>query len=225
MDTKRTLRVHATIASAAAEELRRRIMSGEFAEGHPLKQDALAAEFGISRIPLREALLQLEKEGLVKILPRRGAVVSRLTSDDLNELFELRALIEPSLLKLSIPKLTKQDFSELDSIIEAFKTESPTRPSERWGDLNTRLHEILLSRARRPKAVDIVASLLQQTDRYTRLHLALSPTNSERAHDEHVELVELCKRQDVRAAMTLLRRHILQAGEDLHSFIEATQSM
>ncbi|MEX4004445.1 GntR family transcriptional regulator [Paraburkholderia sp. EG285A] len=221
MHTKRTLLTLPTVASAAADELRRRIMSGEFAEGVPLKQDALAAELGISRVPLREALMQLEKEGLVKILPRRGAVVSKLSSKDLNELFELRAWIEPNLLKLSIPNLTEQDFVELDLIIADFSTESQaTRPAH-WEDLNKRLHGILLSRSGMPQALNIVTSLIQQTDRYTRLHLAISPSNIERAKAEHDELVTLCRKSDIRGATTLLKRHILQAGEDLNNFINS----
>jgi len=221
MDVKRAGLGHTTMASAAADELRRRIMGGEFVEGFQLKQDALAAEFGISRIPLREALVQLESEGLVKILPHKGAIVSKLSSDELSELFELRALLEPTLLKLSIPKLTAQDFEELDQILAAFGKELQSRKTDNWGDLNTRFHEILLSKADRPKTYSIVTSLLQQTDRYTRLHLSLSKGNSGRAAEEHIELVRLCRTRDVRGAATLLKRHILQGGEELKSFVRS----
>src|SRR3954468_8942501 len=79
---------HLTMASAAAGELRRRILDGTYAAGLPLRQDALAEEFGISRIPVREALLQLEAEGLVRILPHRGAIVSELSTGEIEEVFE-----------------------------------------------------------------------------------------------------------------------------------------
>src|SRR5262245_49947763 len=78
---------HRTLAAATAEELRRRILTGSFPAGYQLRQDALASEFGISRIPLREALLQLEAEGLIKIIPHRGAVVSELSIAEIEELF------------------------------------------------------------------------------------------------------------------------------------------
>ena len=78
---------HRTMALAAADELRRRVLDGVYPGGHPLRQDALAAELGISRIPLREALVQLESEGLVKILPHRGAVVAEASADEIAELF------------------------------------------------------------------------------------------------------------------------------------------
>ena len=81
---------HRTRVEAAAEELRRRILDGEFPEGFQLRQDALAAEFGISRIPIREALFQLEAEGLVIIHPHRGAIVSALSAAEVGEIYALR---------------------------------------------------------------------------------------------------------------------------------------
>jgi DNA-binding GntR family transcriptional regulator len=209
----------ATVAERAADELRRKIISGELAEGSQLRQDALAAEFGISRIPVREALVQLEGEGLVRIVPHKGAVVSGLSVTEIGELFMLRALLEPLLLKKSAPKLTQADFDELDAILAEYKQELDAQHPARWGELNTRLHDRLLSRADQPRTVAIVASLLQQTDRYTRLQLSLSEASCQRAEEEHGELVRLCKIGDVRGAAALLKKHIDHACEELEAFI------
>ena len=92
---------HVTMSAAAADKLRRRILDGTLPAGFQLRQDLLAEELGISRIPIREALVQLEAEGLVRIIPHRGAVVSELSLSEIEELFELRALIEPHLLRRS----------------------------------------------------------------------------------------------------------------------------
>src|SRR5688572_3432450 len=89
--------VTVTVADAATRELRQRIMSGELADGTPLRQDALAAELGVSRIPIREALSRLESEGLVASYPHRGYVVTALSSEEISELFDLRSLLEPEL--------------------------------------------------------------------------------------------------------------------------------
>src|SRR3982751_2703327 len=97
-----------TTASMAVEALRERILRGDYPEGEPLRQDALAEELGVSRIPVREALRQLEAEGLVTFSPHRGAVVSSLSLDEIDELFELRAAIESDLLRRAIPKMTKE---------------------------------------------------------------------------------------------------------------------
>src|SRR6266852_9187131 len=98
-----------TVASATTRALREKILSGEIGDGEQLRQDALAAEYGVSRIPLREALRQLEAEGLVSFYPHRGAVVSTLSLAEIEELFEIRALIEPDMLRRAIPKLSEED--------------------------------------------------------------------------------------------------------------------
>lgn len=208
-----------TIAEAAADELRRRILAGELPEGTPLKQDALAQEFGVSRIPIREALVQLDGEGLVRIVPHKGAIVSELSTAEITELFELRSLLEPLLLKKSVPKLTTSDFEKLDQILAEYSDELHAKHPGRYGELNTQLHDVLLSRAEQPKTRAIVNSLLVQTDRYTRLQLSLSADNSKRAEDEHGRIVQFCHEGNARAAAALLKRHIDQAGEDLKNFI------
>lgn len=212
-----------TVADQAADALRRKIMSGELAEGCSLRQDALAAEFGISRIPLREALVQLEGEGLVKIVAHKGAVVSGLSIDEISELFMLRSVLEPLLLKKSAPKLTLDDYARLDAILADYKVELLAQHTTRWGELNTRLHEVLLSRADQPRTAAIVATLLQQTDRYTRMQLSLSADSIRQAQQEHEELVALCRAGDVRAAAALLKRHIEHASRDLEKFILASR--
>lgn len=208
-----------TVAEQAADALRRKIMAGDLPDGYQLRQDALAAEFGISRIPVREALVQLEGEGLVRIVPHKGAVVSELSVAEINELFMLRGLLEPLLLKKSAPKLTAADFAEIDAILAEYREELHTQDPTRWGELNTRLHDVLMSRAEQPRTLAIVAGLLQQTDRYTRLQLSLSADSCRRAEDEHEELVRLCKIGEVRAAAGLLKRHIEHAAAELERFI------
>ena len=96
-----------SLTSAVADKLREKIIRGEIREGEQLRQDAIAAEFQVSRIPVREALRQLEAEGLIIIVPHRGAVVSALSPEDVEELFHIRAVLECEVLKLSIPRLTE----------------------------------------------------------------------------------------------------------------------
>jgi DNA-binding GntR family transcriptional regulator len=214
-----------TVAEAAAEELRRKIMSGEYPEGFQLKQDALAVEMGVSRIPIREALVQLEGEGLVRIVPHKGAVVSELSISEIEELFELRGLLEPRLLRKSAPRLTQADFAELDSIIAEYWRELEAQNLARWGELNTRLHELLLSRADQPRTMALVDSLLQQTDRYTRLQLSLSAESINQAEEDHEEIVRLCRAGDIRGAAVLLKRHIDHACEELKAFISSRRRL
>lgn len=208
-----------TVANAAADELRRRILSGELGEGAQLRQDMLAEEFGVSRIPIREALMQLDSEGFVRIEPHRGAVVSGLSAEGIRELVQLRAMLEPYLLKESAPRLTEDDFDEIGKTLKKFKTALKDMNVSAWGELNHTLHYKLYSRANLQRTQKIVASLLHQNDRYARLQLTLTD-EVEKAQHEHELMVSLCRDGHFSAACSLLESHIREAGADLVQIIE-----
>src|SRR5215831_18505414 len=109
-----------SLPSAVADKLREQIIRGEIPEGAQLRQDAIAAQYQVSRIPVREALRQLDAEGLIAIVPNRGAIVPALSPDDIEEIFSIRALLEPEVLKRSIPHLTQEDLAEADAILRTY---------------------------------------------------------------------------------------------------------
>ncbi|MGB7668607.1 MAG: GntR family transcriptional regulator, partial [Candidatus Acidiferrales bacterium] len=125
-----------SLASAVADKLRGMIIHGDVQEGEQLRQDAIAADFQVSRIPVREALRQLEAEGLIKIVAHRGAVVSALSADEIEELFDIRALLECAVLKVSIPNLTEADFEKAESILETYEKALWMKEVGTWGRLN-----------------------------------------------------------------------------------------
>ena len=211
---------HRTLAAAAAEEVRRRILSAKYPAGSQLRQHVLSHELGISRIPIREALVQLEAEGLVRIIPHRGAVVVELSVQDIEELFKLRALLEPSLLRAAAPRLTPQDFTALDAILSEYGAELRDQHVARWGELNTALHALLYARAEQPRTAAIVSSLLRGTERYTCMQLAFTG-KFELAEQEHAEIVALCRRGALDDACALLAEHISNAGISLIAYIKA----
>lgn len=205
-----------TLAAAIADRVRQDILDGSHGPGAQLRQDALALAYGVSRIPVREALFQLEAEGLVRIAPHKGAVVTPLSAVEIRDVFELRGLLEPRLLAESIPQLGEADFAELARIEAAFEDAVTRRDSGRWGALNAELHIAMYARAPQPRTLAIVAGLLQTSERYTRLQLA-TPAAWERARQEHGDLIRLCRTGDVRAATELLARHIAQVHADLEA--------
>ena len=211
-----------TRATAAANELRRRILAGDYPGGMQLRQATLAAELGISRIPFREALIQLEAEGLVQHEAHKGAVVAAISADDVEELFEVRALLEPYLLLRSAPQLTEADFAELNAILHEYSEELRRSHVGRWGELNTRLHALLYRHAGRSKALAIVDQLLQSTDRFTRMQLFYTDGRA-RAEREHAQIVRLCEAGTYARAARALRVHIENAGEQLVELLRAHQ--
>ena len=136
-----------SLTSAVADKLRDQIIRGVIPEGAQLRQDAIANQFKVSRIPVREALRQLDAEGLITILPNRGAIVPALSPEDIEELFSIRALLEPEVLKLSIPHLTEEDFSRADAVLRQYVKELRRDDHvSAWGRLNWEFHSILYSR-------------------------------------------------------------------------------
>lgn len=209
-----------SLASAVAEKLREMIIRGEIQEGEQLRQDAIAVDFQVSRIPVREALRQLEAEGLIKIIAHRGAVVSSLSAEEIEELFAIRALLECQVLKLSIPSLTEEDFQKAEQILDTYdKALWMKGEVGSWGRLNWQFHSTLYSRANRPYFMSIIQMLNNNGDRYTRLQLYLTQA-FERAKREHRELLDFCRKRNVAAAVELLERHILNAGQMLKEFVK-----
>lgn len=209
---------HRTVAASAADAIRRKIFDGALKDGEPLKQDLLAAEFGISRTPIREALVQLEAEGLIRIEPHKGAMVRGASVADIEENFELRALIEPILLERSAPSLTAADFGRIEAILDEYSAELRNHNVKRWGELNTLFHAALYAKAGRPQMQAIIDKLLAASDRYTRLQL-LHTDGLKRAEQEHAQIVELCRKRRFPAAVDLLRGHIQVVKASLLDFV------
>jgi len=209
-----------SLTSAVADKLRDQIIRGEIPEGAQLRQDAIATQYQVSRIPVREALRQLDAEGLIAIVPNRGAIVPALSPDDVEELFSIRALLEPEVLKLSIPHLTEQDFTEAAAILRKYVSELRREDHvSAWGRLNWQFHSTLYSRAVLPRFMAVIRNVNNSGERYTRLQLYLTH-GIKRANEEHHKILELCRNRDVPAACTLLRDHILHAGQSLKEVLQ-----
>lgn len=201
------------------EALRERILRGDYPEGEPLRQDALADELGVSRIPVREALRQLEAEGLVTFSPHRGAVVSSLSLDEIDELFELRADIECNLLERAVPKMTSEHLERATDVLDEFVNALASGEALRWGPLNWHFHAALYAPAHRKFTMGVLQKLHQQSDRYFRMEVLLAQGGN-RANDEHRAIVDACARKDVALASQLMRAHILGAGRSLVEMLQ-----
>jgi DNA-binding GntR family transcriptional regulator len=208
-----------TIASMTVEALRERILRGDYPEGEPLRQDALADDLGVSRIPVREALRQLEAEGLVTFNPHRGAVVSTLSLGEIAELFELRAGIESDLVRRAIPHMTREQFRRATDVLDEFETALRAAEAERWGPLNWHFHAALYAPAARTFTMGLVQRLHNQSDRYFRMPVFLVQGGG-RANEEHRAIAASVAQRDAEQASQLMRAHILGAGRALLGLLQ-----
>ena len=147
-------------------------------------------------------------------MPHRGAVVSGLSVEEVEDIFQLRVQLEPELLVLSARRFSEADLADLRGIAVDYSAALEAGQILRWGELNQRFHLGLLRRAERPRSLSIVAGLLQDCDRPTRLQLSASGDVA-RADREHREILTLCESGKIDAAAEQLRRHIEHAAQSL----------
>ena len=140
--------------SEIEETLRNAILDGRLPCGTAIRQEALAKLFGVSRMPVREALRQLEAQGLLQVVQYKGAVVAPLIEDNSLETYELRQLLEAQALRLSVPLLSKEDFEEAEGYIEALEIE---KDFGKIGTLNRQFHQALYCKAPNKKLLALIA--------------------------------------------------------------------
>tara|TARA_R110001599_G_scaffold8651_3_gene41939 strand:+ start:22730 stop:23380 length:651 start_codon:yes stop_codon:yes gene_type:complete len=213
--------VRKTLATSVADTIREKIITNEIRGGDALRQDALANQLNVSRIPVREALLQLEAEGLVTFVPHRGAVASTISLEEAAELFTLRALLECDVLSTAIGKATPEDYKKSEQILAEFDTLlEPGADISKLGSLNWAFHQSLYEPSGLTRTLAIIGGLHTHCDRYLRLQIQLT-SDQKRAEAEHHELLELCKTGQKAAARKLLRAHIRTTGDELVRAVSA----
>ena len=208
-----------TRTQVVVEAIREKILTGAIKAGEPLRQAALADELKVSRIPVREALLQLEAEGLVEFEAHKGATATKLSAEQVTELFELRALLECELLRLAIPNLTEAELAQSEQLLQQMSTAyQAADTSGSWSEQNSRFHMSLYRAANRPLTYEMVQNLNSNSDRYIRVHLMLAG-GVKKAEPEHSSLMQLVRQKKTDAACKLLKQHILGAAAEIKQLV------
>lgn len=198
-----------------ADSLRAAILEGRYKANQPLRQDRLAEELGVSKIPLREALVQLKAEGLVNLLPKRGAVVSELSAAEVAEIYVIRAALESIALINALPGLSPADIIQAESILKIIDIEEDTG---RWGDLNWEFHATLYRAGKMPLLLQIIRTLHNNVARYLVIYLDRLAASSV-SQQEHWALLKACREKDSELAVRILTRHLRQASDRLVAFL------
>lgn len=196
-----------------ARELRAAIFTGSLKPGERIGQARVAEQYGTSRIPVREALQLLQAEGLVTLLPHSGARVARLELDELGEIYEIREHLEPFAISRSVPGLSDEQLTELESYVEQIEEAATDEDIGRWVELDRRFHLTAMSGAP-PRLLRIIESLWNGTEHYRRTYLVL-PERLQIAQLEHRLLLETMKSRRGEDAANILLVHIRRTRETL----------
>ncbi|MEM7544072.1 MAG: GntR family transcriptional regulator [Pseudomonadota bacterium] len=183
--------------------LRNDIVSGAIAPGAPLGQEFLAARYGVSRMPVREAIRHLEMMGFVTVESNKRTRVAEISLGDLTEIYDMRMALEVLAIRSAMPHLTNAQIDEA----AALQNSLTGADALTFGMLNQAFHMTLYRPCKRPRLLAQVDILFNAADRY--LCIAKSPPGQrEKSDREHLELLDACRRRDEGAAETCLIRHI-----------------
>lgn len=193
------------------EGLRDAILAGSIGEGTQLRQDQLAEQFGTSRIPVREALRQLEAEGLVKIEPNKGAIVTSLSIDDVLEMLDIRIALECHALRLAIPEMVDEDFDLAAGILDSYNREpDPVH----WGKMNWQFHWAIYAPCHKPRLLSMIEANYGHVNRFVRAQVSRA-AGKDRPQQEHEQLLAFCRQAAVEDAIALLASHIDQTKKSV----------
>ena len=195
-----------TAQEAVLAELRRAIVTGELRPGEQVRQDALAEQFGVSRVPLREALKILEGEGQVTYLPHRGYFVAELDVADLREVYRLRELLETEAVRAAVPTLTDADVAEITTVAAEVDRAAAAGDLLAMAAANRRFHFRLIEAARMPRLARLVRILWDATDAYRSLYYA-SIDHRRTVQKEHQAVLAALRDRDVERAVRVLTEH------------------
>lgn len=206
----------AHLARAVIEEkLRAAILDGRLPSGIALRQQELATLFGVSRMPVREALRQLEAQSLLRVETHKGAVVAPLINEDATDAYALRILLESEALRQSIPLLTPDDINMARSYIDQLENEPDYA---KMGTLNRLFHMTLYSRAPNKRLLKLVEEGLNEEERFLRFNLKSMGLGKVSQHD-HLELLQMAEAGAVEATISALVHHLNRGVEAINKYL------
>ncbi|WP_313460175.1 GntR family transcriptional regulator [Pseudomonas sp.] len=198
------------------ERLRSVILDGRLPPGTAVRQQEIADLYGVSRMPVREALRQLEAQGLLKVEMHKGAVVAPLIGEDAVDTYALRVLLETEALRQSIPLLDDNDICSARSFIHQLENE--TRHAE-IGRLNRLFHMALYSKAPNQKLLRLIENELNEEERFLRFHLS-SMGLGKLTQDDHNALVDAAAEKNVGEAVKVLEQHLNSASRVIRAYLD-----
>lgn len=196
------------------ETIRDEIVRGEFVPGQYLRLEDIAARFNVSTMPVREALRQLGSEGIVTVFPHRGAVVTRLSADELQDIYDVSMVLEEMATRLAVPLLTEETLAELTSLTE--QLDAHLNDVATVVKLNHQFHVTLYAASGRKHLCELIDMLRCRSQHY--LHVFTVETESRHmppSQRDHWAILEACKRGDAEGAAALLREHVAVVGRAL----------
>ena len=198
---------HRTLRERILSTIRAAIVNGEIRPGTRIMEPELADRFGISRTPIREAIRQLESEGLISVIPRKGAIVASISPQDISNFYELKMILEGHAARLAAKNLTENDLAKMETVNRQIEAASAKKNLSRVLDLQNEFHEIFLRACGNDKLLAIVQNLVMQFQRIRLMPAMLGRIKG--SIRQHTEIIEAFRRKDAARAEELVRKNSL----------------
>lgn len=208
---------HRTAQAAVAHELRVEILTGELSPGTRLRQASVAERMQTSTTPVREALRQLAAEGLLDMDPHRGVVVHQPTDEELEEVYEIRGVLEPLSIRKTVRRITDDEIADAEKIYERAHA---TADAGEWAIHNRDFHAALADGSRSPELSALLRNLRNRSAMYVAISLRGSPEHIAESNHQHRELLDAVVDRDEERAVDIVCRHLQQTVDLGHRFMD-----
>jgi DNA-binding GntR family transcriptional regulator len=215
----KTIDIPGTRSAYVANKLREAILNGKFAPGVKLAQDKIAESLNVSRSPVREAVHILAAEGLIQIIPHHGAIVAELSTEELQEIYSIRIILEGMAARLAVPNMTDMNIKELESILNVLRN---TKKTETWIRYNQQFHNTIYMIANRRRLLSIIENLRMTCSSYIRYYIGTAEFRA-KACIEHERLYDACKAHDGDRAEHEIKVHLKSVLDGVLTNMESTQ--
>jgi DNA-binding GntR family transcriptional regulator len=210
----------------AYEKIKEAILSFRFLPNQALVEGELATQLGISKTPVRDALMRLEKEGLVSRVAYKGTYVSDVNNQDMANIYEIRIVLEELAIRLAVETLSDDDLKKMDQMITAHSEALSKKEFSVVSEINSEFHNTIIQKCSNPRLIDMLHNLDDHLKRYRLLSIT-QVMRTEKSVLEHKEILAALYTRDVEKAEQAMRAHLLSAMHDLYdqNFEELVQNI
>ena len=199
-----------TITDQVMMHLRTQILNGEIAPGSRIDQGEIARQFGVSLVPVREALARLQSSGLVHIIPHRGVFVETVSWDELIDVYYMREVLEEQAAQVAVKYINDEDLRQLEHFIEQIALDITNHDVENFLQHTRDFHFVIYEASRRRNLIRIIKQLWDQSDRYRRMQMNLQPTRMQESQFENNAMLAACRKRDGTSLALMVRYRIHQ---------------
>ena len=214
--------VRTTLVDGVADRLRRAILTGNIAPGQRILVRDMENRFGVSQIPIREALRRLESEGLVQSTPQRGSVATVISLDELDQLYDFRRLLETSVAERALSHYDADRLQLIKDALAQLDRQAPAPQSDAYAEAHRNFHWSILHPGASPMIERTLRQLWQTSERYVRLAITAFHTDK-RGQQQHRRLYLACRDQDIRQLREAVLSHLSLTEDAIRAWYQRTQ--